>query len=367
MSVYEDGLRPWLFRLDPETAHELALDGLRLAGLPGLRGLLRRAFSFEHPSLPVTVAGLRFPNPVGLAAGFDKDAEVGPGLCTLGFGFLEFGTLTVRPQNGNPKPRLFRFPEREAVINRMGFNNRGAQAAAKRLAAFQPSAQAAGIPIGVNIGINKDVPAEKAPEEYAEAFKTLRQYGDYFVVNVSSPNTQGLRRLQERLRLEKILCAIQCENTGSRPLFVKLAPDLEDDALADLLPLLMKESSGVVCTNTTLSREGLPDRMNAAAGGLSGAPLRERSTAMIRKVRRLTQGRLPIIGSGGILSAEDAYQKLRAGASLVQIYTGMIYRGPALVKDILQGLTRILNDHGLENVSQATALSQEQAVSLEAR
>ncbi|MFA6031058.1 MAG: quinone-dependent dihydroorotate dehydrogenase [Elusimicrobiota bacterium] len=357
MNLYERWLRPCFFRLEPETAHELSLDLLRLGSLPPFPALLERFFRLEHPALETTVAGLRFPNPVGLAAGYDKDAVGGPALAALGFGFLEFGTLTARPQPGNPRPRLFRFPEREAVVNRMGFNNEGAEAAAARLARFRARPEGRRVPVGANIGINKDVPAERAHEEYARAFSLLAPHADYFTLNVSSPNTEGLRRLQERLRLERILTALKSVNPQGKPVFVKLAPDLEPGELEELLPLLVGESAGVVCTNTTLSREGLPEGLASTRGGLSGAPLRERATAMIREVRRRTGGRLPIIGSGGILEPEDAWQKLRAGASLVQVYTGLVFRGPDLAREIKRGLLRLMREQGLERVRDAVGRS----------
>ena len=357
MSLYRSLVRPLLFRLDPEQAHELAIDALDVAQqLPLARRGLRRVFCFEHPALRTTVAHLSFPNPVGLAAGYDKDCILRGILPALGFGFIELGTVTARPQGGNPRPRLFRFPQERAVINRMGFNNDGAEAAARELG----RSRAAGIPVGINIGINKDVKAEDSPDAYAKAFSALYPHADYFAVNVSSPNTEGLRLLQEKLRLERILMRLQELNSGSKPVFVKLAPDLEEGALAELLPLLERYASGVICTNTTLDpalKQSVLGDAPELMGGLSGAPLRELSTRMIRQVYRLTRGRLPIIGVGGIFSAEDAYQKIRAGASLVQVYTGLVYRGPGLAAEANRGLVRILREQGLGSVSEAVGRS----------
>ncbi|MBI5243231.1 MAG: quinone-dependent dihydroorotate dehydrogenase [Elusimicrobia bacterium] len=360
MSLYERWLRPLAFSLDPETAHALAVDALAAAGsFKPLRALIERAYGFEHSALKTTVAGLDFPNPVGLAAGFDKDCRAVPALCAFGFGFIELGTLTPRAQGGNPRPRLFRFPSREALVNRMGFNNEGAETAARRLSRLRKSH----IPIGVNIGVNADVQPEEAPAAYAQAFSRVRQWGDYFVVNVSCPNQQGFRRLQEKLRLERILTALKALNREAKPVFVKLSPDLELEELSSLVGLLMDQASGVVCTNTSLARDmgpgapPLPEDAVATRGGLSGAPLRALSTKTIREVYRLSGGRLPIIGSGGIFSAEDAYEKIRAGASLVQVYTGLVYRGPALVPEIKRGLARLLAGHNLSSVREAVGCS----------
>ena len=360
MTFYERWLRPLAFRLDPETAHALAVDALAAAGaLPPARSLLKSLYAFEHPSLRTRVAGLDFPNPVGLAAGFDKDCRALSALAAAGFGFIEAGTLTAEPQGGNPRPRLFRYPESRAVVNRMGFNNDGVEAASRRLAALGPRP----VPLGLNLGVNADVPAEEAPAAYVRAFTRLAPHGDYFVVNVSCPNQQGLRRLQEKLRLEKILAALQGVNRFAKPVFVKLSPDLELAELEGLIPLLLEASSGVVCTNTSLSRDpallGTRLSQDAAStrGGLSGAPLRELSTRTIREVYRLSGGRLPIIGCGGIFSAEDAYEKIRAGASLVQLYTGLVYRGLGLLGEVQEGLARLLLDHGLSRVGEAVGRS----------
>jgi len=357
LSLYEGFLRDLLFRQDPETAHERALDALALAErLPGAPALLEALFCVRAPSLVTTVAGLRFPNPVGLGPGFDKDCRCATALPLLGFGFVELGTLTSRPQPGNPKPRLFRFPEARAIVNRMGFNNEGVEAAARRLSALSRRP----VPIGINIGINKDVKPEDAAGEYCKAFAALRSHGDYFTVNVSSPNTQGLRMLQEKLKLERILTRLQELNERRAPIFVKLAPDLGDEELESLLPMLEADAAGVICTNTTISdslKLEVGDEAAATRGGLSGAPLRELSTRMIREVYRRTEGRLPIIGVGGIMDARDAYQKLCAGASLVQVYTGLVYRGPGLPREINEGLLDIMKEQGLKNIQEAIGRS----------
>lgn len=354
MSLYTTLIRPLLFRLEPERAHEAACGALRLAGvLPGARALVRRACAYEDPALAVELCGLKFSNPVGLAAGFDKDCRLVELLPALGFGFLELGTVTLRPQPGNPRPRIFRFPESEALINRLGFNNAGADAAAARLRRLRRRP----VPIGVNIGLNKDARADDAPREYAAAFTKLYPYADYFTVNVSSPNTEGLRRLQEKLRLERILAELQSRNGDRKPVFVKLAPDLEPGALAELMPLLAQAAAGVICTNTTLARPFVSDEAQHTRGGLSGAPLRELAAGVAREAYRLSGGRLPVIGAGGIFSAEDAYQRIRAGASLVQVYTGLVYRGPGLPGEINRGLARLLRGHGLTRIAEAVGRS----------
>ena len=362
MSLYESLIRPIMFSLDPETAHSAAELALRASGrVPGAGRALAALFASSDPALETTVAGLRFPNPVGLAAGFDKDCRMAGLLPALGFGFVEVGTITLRPQPGNPRPRLMRLPASEAILNRMGFNNCGAEEAARRLARLSRRP----VPIGINIGLNKETSAEESPARYAQTFDRLRAWGDYFVVNVSSPNTVGLRRLQEKLKLERILLSLQEKNAERKPIFVKLAPDQEPGTLEEIVPLLERCASGVVCTNTTVRSElrlrclELENRQAAfPEGGLSGAPLRDLATGLIRDVHRLSGGRLPIIGAGGIFSAEDAYQKIRAGASLVQVYTGLIYRGPGLPGGVVRGLSRILREHGLKSVAEAVGRSQ---------
>jgi dihydroorotate dehydrogenase len=353
MSLYESILRPFFFRMDPESAHNRAASLLTAADRLGAYNILESAYTFGDESLHTEIAGLKFPNPVGLAAGFDKDAYMASALPAFGFGFIEVGTITLRPQPGNPLPRLFRFPENQAIINRMGFNSAGAEIAAENLRNLSRRP----VPIGINIGLNKDAAKDDAPEQYAKTFVKLYPYGDYFTVNVSSPNTEGLRRLQEKLRLERILRRLKEFNGDKKPIFVKLSPDLDPHELDALLPMLEENASGVICTNTTISRPDVSDEAARTRGGLSGAPLTSLSTEMIRRIYRLTDGRLPIIGAGGIFSAEDAYRKIRAGASLVQVYTGFVYRGPTLPSEINKGLKRLLRGHNLKSIQDAVGKS----------
>jgi len=324
--------RSLLFRLDPEQAHRVvtgALDvaaGLRLAGLASRR-----------VADPVTVMGLHFPNAVGLAAGLDKDGDHLRGLAALGFGFLELGTVTPRPQPGNPRPRMFRLPAERALINRMGFNNRGVHHLLRRLADWRPP-----VPVGINIGKNRDTPLEDAVEDYRHCLQQVYAAADYVVVNLSSPNTPGLRDLQEGRRLEALLATLKvdqarldAEHGRYVPLVVKIAPDLDDAPLRALVRTLCQHGvDGITATNTTVAREGVADSpMAEEAGGLSGAPLLARSTAVLRQVREEAGPRLPLIGVGGVLEGDDAAAKVAAGADLVQLYTGLIYRGPALIAE----------------------------------
>ncbi|TGE20275.1 quinone-dependent dihydroorotate dehydrogenase [Hymenobacter aquaticus] len=340
--MYKALLKPLLFQLDAEQAHHFVFDNLRRScRLPGTRALLRSLYDFAHPSLEREVFGLKFRNPVGLAAGFDKNAELTDELATLGFGFVEIGTVTPRAQPGNPAPRLFRLPQDEALVNRMGFNNEGAAAAARRLRQRRSD-----IIIGGNIGKNKDTPNEQAAADYVAGFEALFDTVDYFVVNVSSPNTPNLRQLQEKEPLIRLLQQVQERNLSKprpKPLLLKIAPDLTDGQLDDILTIAAETRlSGLVATNTTIARDALrTDQTQLAAigaGGLSGKPLRQRSTDVIRYLHRRTDGGLPIIGVGGIASAQDALDKMAAGAALVQLYTGFIYEGPALVKRINQAV-----------------------------
>ena len=329
MNLYADIVRPCLFRLDAETAHHLALTGLKLTPAPVLRFLFGAA-----GDKPVRFFGVTFPNPVGLAAGMDKNAEALGAWEALGFGFVEAGTVTARAQPGNDKPRCFRFPRQQALINRMGFNNPGAEAVARTLSSLKSSGRWPRIPVGLNIGKSKVTPLEDAPSDYADSFRRLLPHGDFFVVNVSSPNTPGLRQLQDRESLAAIIRTLQ-EIDSSKPLLVKIAPDLADDAVKEMAGLAEEENlAGLVATNTTLDHSSVP-AANDQAGGLSGSPLRARSTQVLRILRKHTS--LPIIASGGVMSAESAREKLDAGASLVQIYTGFIYRGPSLIRDIVGG------------------------------
>ena len=341
--MYKAFLKPLLFQLDAERAHHLIFDNLKRAHrLPGTAALLRGLYDFQHPMLEREVFGLKFRNPVGLAAGFDKNAVLTDELAALGFGFVEIGTVTPRPQPGNPVPRLFRLPQDEALVNRMGFNNEGAAAAAQRLRQRRNGQ----LIIGGNIGKNKDTPNEQAAQDYMTCVDALHEVVDYFVVNVSSPNTPGLRQLQEREPLIQLLQQVQERNQSlpqPRPLLLKIAPDLTDSQLDDIL-LIARETnlSGLVATNTTISRAelrtGADHVTSLGAGGLSGRPLRKRATEVIRYLHQRAGDALPIIGAGGIHSPQDAQEKLAAGAALVQLYTGFIYEGPALVGRINRAL-----------------------------
>lgn len=336
-------LKALIFRFSPEQAHELTMKFLSLAcSIPGLAGAIRANYWVQHPSLNVNVAGLQFPNPVGLAAGFDKDAKWLKELETLGFGFVEIGTVTPRAQSGNPKPRLFRLPDDEGIINRMGFNNDGVEAAVERLK-HRPK----GLIVGGNIGKNKVTPNDQAEEDYMACFQALHPYVDYFVVNVSSPNTPGLRDLQAKEPLAKLLQSLMLKNLSKeqqRPIFLKIAPDLTDEQLDDIVDLVGETGiAGVIATNTTISRAGLSTKADEVeamgAGGLSGAPVKNRSTEVIRYLHAKSGGAFPIIGVGGVASGADAQEKLEAGASLVQVYSGLVYEGPGLVKRINQHLS----------------------------
>ncbi len=328
-----DLVKPVLFSLDAETAHD-EVSGLMslLAALPGAALLLSALTGPEPKGLEKTVFGVRFPNPLGLAAGFDKDGRLIPVLPALGFGFLEIGSVTLEPQPGNPKPRMFRLPESRAVINRMGFNSEGARAVARRLADAPKSA----VPLGINLGLNKGVEAAQAPSRYARTFRILAAHGDYFVVNVSSPNTPGLRDLQKVEDLAAVLGAVQDANAARKPVLLKLAPDLADRDFAAAVETAEKLAQGLVVSNTTVSRDGVDAKWRDEAGGLSGAPLKARANELTRKARSMTK--LPIIGVGGIENGDDAKERLASGADLVQIYTGLVYGGPACVKKLLREL-----------------------------
>ncbi len=347
--MYKVLVKPLLFALDAERAHHLVFDNLRRAArLPGAKAALRQLYDFQHPGLAREVFGLKFANPVGLAAGMDKNAALTDTWADLGFGFVEIGTVTPRPQPGNPAPRLFRLPHDGALINRMGFNNDGAGAVAARLAQRQGQPQARRLIVGGNIGKNKDTPNEQAAADYLAAYEALVEVVDYFVVNVSSPNTPGLRDLQEKKPLIDLLQQLQTRNQARpqpRPLLLKIAPDLSNSQLDDILEIARETNlSGLVATNTTVARAGLgtsPAYVSAlGAGGLSGRPLRQRATEVIRYLHQKSGGALPIIGSGGIHSPADAVEKLAAGAALIQLYTGFVYEGPALVRRINEQLMR---------------------------
>ena len=339
MSLYST-LRPLIFQLSPEAAHRLVITLLRLSGsLPPSRALLRGWFMPRLDGPPVSAFGIDFPNPIGLAAGFDKDAVAISGLSCLGFGHIEVGTVTPRPQPGNPRPRLFRLVQDEAVINRMGFNNQGAEAMARRLRRRQNGAV-----IGVNIGKNKATSQEAAVQDYLLLLRTFAPLANYLAVNISSPNTPGLRDLQSRSLLEGLLKPLAEEreaisNVLGRPVpvLVKLSPDLDDAGLNDALGVIQDcRMDGVIISNTTLSRQSLTSSKASESGGMSGSPLFARSTALVAKVVRITQGRLPVVASGGVFHAAQAQAKLDAGAVLVQVYTGMIYEGPGMVRRILE-------------------------------
>lgn len=326
----------------PEKAHHTVTKSLRsLTKVWGVKPLLKSIYTIEDPRLEREVFGLKFKNPVGLAAGFDKNAEYIEEMSNFGFGFIEIGTVTPRPQPGNDKPRMFRLIPDEALINRMGFNNQGADVAAGRLKHLK---NRNGLIIGGNIGKNKVTPNEEAVNDYIYCFNALYDYVDYFVVNVSSPNTPGLRDLQEKEPLMHILNTLQGLNSQKevpKPILLKIAPDLTDSQLDDIVEIVTQTKiAGLIATNTTISREGLQSDSNLVkeTGGVSGKPLTKRSTEVIRYVHEKSNGAFPIIGVGGIHSAADALEKLKAGASLVQIYTGFIYEGPGLISDICKGI-----------------------------
>ena len=337
--MYKSVLKSLFFLANPERAHYLAMDLLMVARrIPGVRWWMLKRVAKRNEGRAVTVAGLTFPNPVGLAAGFDKDAKWLPALQMLGFGFVEIGTVTPRSQAGNPQPRLFRLVEDEGILNRMGFNNEGLYPAAGRLVR-RPE----GLVVGGNIGKNKITPNEQAVDDYLACVDALHAHVDYFVVNVSSPNTPGLRELQGKEPLTKLLRAVVSRNSehpGHRPVFLKIAPDLTDGQLQDIVDIVKAEGvDGVVATNTTISREGLKTPTeDLGPGGVSGAPVRDRSTEVVRALTAMSEGAFPIIGVGGINGPESAQEKLDAGASLVQVYSGMVYEGPGLASRIVEGL-----------------------------
>lgn len=336
-------LRPLIYRLSPEQAHHLTVALLRLGGdIPPARFLLRALFRPKNTGPRVNLFNLEFPNPIGMAAGYDKDGEAWRGLACLGFSHVELGTVTPRPQPGNPHPRLFRLVEDEAVINRMGFNNRGADYLVKQIRGKRPKS----LVLGVNIGKNKTTPLEEAHLDYLLLLRKFAPIADYLTVNISSPNTPGLRSLQSRDALGGILGPLALERnvlvkeTGKNtPILVKLAPDLSDSELDDALGAILDYGmDGVIMSNTTLSRPELRSKFCEETGGLSGAPLRQLSTAMVKKTAFRLKGNLPIIASGGVMRPDDVKEKMDAGASLVQLYTGLIYSGPGLVKEILNSI-----------------------------
>ena len=345
--MYKRIILPLLFRFDAETIHHTVTTSLKFAmALPGVSALCRRLYLVNDKRLERTVFGLTFPNPVGMAAGFDKNAELVSELADLGFGFVEIGTVTPRPQPGNPRPRLFRLKTDAGLINRMGFNNKGAGPATGKLREFARNRGSRRVIVGGNIGKNKDTPNEMALNDYLLSFRELFDAVDYFVVNVSSPNTPGLRDLQEREPLTQLLTALQTENRQQdhpKPILLKIAPDLTNGQLDDIISIVADTGiAGVIATNTTINRAGLATAAavveEIGAGGVSGKPLQQRATDVIRYLHQQSGGSFPIIGVGGIFTAADAQEKLAAGASLVQVYTSFIYEGPALAKRICQGL-----------------------------
>jgi dihydroorotate dehydrogenase len=344
--VYQHFLKPALFSLKPEKAHYFTVGLLEKAlKVPGGKFMIKSLFNFQDNRLRKKVFGLTFRNPVGLAAGFDKDGRFYHQMAQLGFGFVEIGTVTPLPQGGNPKPRLFRLPEDDALINRMGFNNDGVDAMVKRLKKYGKPKD---VILGGNIGKNKVTPNENALDDYIICFEKLHDWVDYFVVNVSSPNTPGLRDLQEKEPLSRILMALKERNAAKdkpKPILLKIAPDLTDSQLDDIIDIVADtQIDGVIASNTTIDRSGLEtsdDRIEAIGnGGLSGAPVRRRSTEVIKYLYEKSKAAFPIIGVGGIDSADSALEKLKAGASLVQVYTGLVYRGPELIKEINQGILK---------------------------
>ena len=371
-------LRPFLFAGDAEKVHERMLSSVEfISKIPGFLPLLRKVFVEENPLLRTQLFDKTLNNPIGLAAGFDKDGRIHPALFALGFGFVEIGTVTPHAQKGNPRPRLFRLPEDQAVINRMGFNNQGAWKMAERLVAktlkiksadadlFEvsgdyPANISSGM-LGINIGKNKDTTLENATDDYVSALSTLHPFADYFTLNISSPNTKDLRNMQEKEALRSLLdsvCARRDEldrnHSRNTPLLVKLAPDLDEDALKNSVRVMQEFSiQGVIATNTTVARPVLKSKYRTETGGLSGKPLQKRSTEMIRTLFAELGTDIPIIGVGGIFNGADAYEKIKAGAAAVQIYTALIYEGPGLVRKVKAELADLLERDGYKSVSEA--------------
>lgn len=359
--LYRSLLRPILFRLPPETAHELALHSLDFLKFKSINRLVRGRFT-SNSFGDLIRFGLRFSNPVGLAAGFDKDGIALKSLCALGFGFIEAGTVTYHAQPGNPRPRLFRLAKDSALINRAGFNNAGAGAFAERVAGLDLQCV-----LGISIGKSKVTPMDEVNADYLASFELLYPFADYIAINVSSPNTPHLRELQRASHLSSLLSALharnqelqkKCSRPSPMPLLVKLSPDIDDKEIESIVEVIKGFSvAGIIATNTTTRRGHLLTDANTVAeigdGGLSGAPLRQTATRMIAKLYRLTGGTIPLIGVGGIFTAEDAWEKIAAGASLVQLYTGFIYEGPAIAKRINDGLVRLINVGGFSTLDEA--------------
>jgi dihydroorotate dehydrogenase len=334
-NAYQQFVRPVLFSMDAESAHHLTVRLLRTASHSNLA--LRALKCFQPASKPKTVFGLNFPNPIGLAAGLDKNGIALPAWAALGFGFIEIGTVTAKAQPGNSKPRIFRLPAQQALINRLGFNNDGADAIAVRLRKLRNSGRWPAVPVGINIGKSRVTPLEQATDDYLCSFRLLREFADYITLNVSSPNTPGLRELQEPQKLSDLLQAIGKERGATpKPLVVKISPDVLPTDLKTILAACEEHGvAGVIATNTTLDHSSIPPQLDQE-GGLSGAPLRERSTSLVREI--VAQSKIPVIASGGICDAGSAREKFRAGAQLVQLYTGLVYRGPGLLREIMAGI-----------------------------
>ncbi len=356
MKIYPSLIRPLLFNLEPERAHRTVFEFFKfLQHVPSLQHVLSSRYCFDDPSLEMELFGCRFRNPVGVAAGFDKSCEIYDVLPCFGFGYVECGTVTAKDQSGNPGPRMFRLENDQALINRMGFNNHGALWVEERLKA-SPAPE---VPLGINIGKSKVTELEKAAEDYLFTLEKLFPFANYFVINVSSPNTPGLRDLGKNLN--PLLDALQKKNlemagklrTRPKPIFVKLSPDMLPEELEDAVQsCLRNQVTGIIATNTTVSREGV-DLGSPLEGGLSGKPLRDKSTAVLKEVHKLSKGQLILIGVGGIFSAQDAYDKILAGASLVQVYTGWVYGGPSTVTRINEGLSDLLKKDGFKNIREA--------------
>lgn len=378
MSIYKKLIRPILFKLPTETAHEIGMESLKIGlGPKFTQKFFAKRFA-DQSFGEIERFGLKFKNPIGVAAGFDKNGKVVNQLASLGFGFVEVGTVTVLPQKGNPKPRLFRLPEDKALINRLGFNNEGTKKVVERLKKIEPNCV-----LGVNIGKNKDVANEEAIENYLASFDPAFEVADYIAVNVSSPNTPNLRQLQKASELENLLSALQNRNielshssvrspafrrqnkekppkggTPSKPLLVKIAPDLSDKEIEEIVDICLNlKLSGIIATNTTINRENLVTEKSRVeeigSGGLSGKPVEKRSNEVISKIYEYSGGRLPVIGVGGVFTAEDAFEKIASGASLIQAYTGFIYQGFSFARDINSGLAKILMEKGFENLNEA--------------
>ena len=358
LSLYSAIVRPLLFRLPAETAHHFALSSLSGAlRVDAVRNAVEKQYK-RAPFGKLKRFGVTFSNPIGLAAGFDKNGEAADALSALGFGFIEIGTVTSEAQPGNPKPRIFRLPKDRALINRLGFNNCGAKQVVKNLKKHERD-----YVLGVNIGKSRSVPVEKAISDYVKTFGLVYQIADYIAVNVSSPNTPQLRELQQPDLLNDLLTSLQSRNrelaekyslTAPRPLLLKIAPDLSEDELRAIIAVAQENKvSGIIATNTTVKREGLSESGAEYEGGLSGAPLRTQSNEIIRMTYRLTNGTLPIIGVGGVFTAEDAWEKICAGASLIQIYTGFIYEGPSIARRINEGLRQIVSKEGFVSLDEA--------------